>query len=142
MPKDVVSVRLKNSDKRITLIKLNRGRDDLCNKCCPYGSLNNNYPSPECPENKDVGLCDWCSSLPLRFAEYVPKEGEIERILGDKFDLVKRTIDLNSVIRVSDFVDSVCVGFCDLYTKDHSNCSSKNNLCILKDLLREKNGQQ
>ena len=116
----------------------------FCDSICPYGEkICSRLPDPEFPDKPTERFCDFCTRLgEIEGQEFcnnmVPVEGEIERVFPDFPDIIKVLEEENPLVKISDVIDEVCKGGCDMYSPDHSNCSSKNQLCILKGLLRSK----
>lgn len=104
---------------------------------CPYSrnEFCDNIPDPN--GEPDKSFLDYCNDLSYEnedsFAEAVPIEGTIEKVLG--IDLMETVIKKNPIVRVDKVIDTLCPDFCDQYSKDHKNCNSTNRTCILKKLL-------
>ena len=120
--------------------------DVICTQCCPYGSVCSKLRHPEHLDNPNLTLNDWCVDLSFSddkqtelsdLGQYYPKAGEIENLYPKENDFIQELIKTNSLVNINEFIDNVCSGFCDQYDSCHSNCSSKNQLCILKELFKK-----
>ncbi len=112
----------------------------MCTACCPYKDICERIPDPRNPEDKSLSFIDYCSSLnesdDEEYLNCVPVEGTIEKELRDIIpDIYQQIIKEENLVPVNKVIDSVCSGWCDLYSKDHTNCTSNNKLCILNSLF-------
>lgn len=138
-----------NTPKGTRLFTMRPTTDELeegelfCDSICPYGAnVCTRLPDPRYPENSDLCFCDFCDSLgetDASCSSMVPLDGEIERVFPDFPDIIKILGEEDPLIKVGEVIDSVCAGGCDLYNKDHSGCTAENSLCILKQILKDKN---
>lgn len=122
----------------------------ICETECPYGKICDKIIDPRNPNNPDFKFTDFCGDLGEimeeesesekskneDLTEYVPVEGTIEENLYDFPDIFQTLIEKNPMVRISDVIDKCCSSWCDSYTKDHSNCNTKNKLCIMHDLFK------
>lgn len=128
----------------ITLDTTRELSDVICTECCPYGKLCGSLRHPEFPDDNSKTLNDWC--VDVSFVDekkteindlgcYYPISGELENLYPEGSDSLKQIMNKNPIIRLNEFIDKVCSGFCDQYNPEHSNCTFKNQTCICKELL-------
>lgn len=115
----------------------------VCNMNCVYGRACINMSDPRDPDNKEKKFNSFCAALGKEGSEVedselqsmVPVPGTIEKNLYDFPDVFQQIIKNDPQVKLSEIIDNVCVGFCDSYTEDKSNCNSSNKLCILHSLF-------
>ena len=117
--------------------------DTVCSVCCPYGSICDKLRDPRCPENPKQTLNDWCNDVSMdkekvaatELAMYCPAEGSIEQLYEGDSDAMKQLLNLNPSVKLNTLIDTVCCGFCDMYNKEHTNCTFSNEMCICRGLF-------
>lgn len=122
--------------------------DTICTVCCPYGSICDKLRDPRCPSDDRKTLNDWCNDISMDgkkieatdLAMYCPAEGSIEQLYEDDDDSMKQLLRLNPSVKLSTLIDTVCCDFCDMYNKEHSNCTYSNEMCICRGLFSKKKG--
>lgn len=149
-----VLVKTPKGDRWFTMRPVTDELDDgeiYCDTVCPYGGeICTRLPDPRNPSNPEVRFTDFCNSLgdsdeehgveeDIELKKTVPLDGEIERVFPDFPDIIKIVNEENPLVRLGDVIDSVCEGGCEYYCPDHSKCNSSNSLCVLKELLKDKN---
>lgn len=124
-----------------------------CEGLCPYSESCDFLPDPRDPQNQQKGFMDFCGELQIAdlksnensdgpienpYLDCIPCDGTVEENLEDILgnETYKRLIESRKVVKIKDFVDNVCSGWCDYYEKDHSNCNQSNPLCILAKLYK------
>lgn len=101
---------------------------------------------PRAGAEEGLTFLDFCSELGTdevgvadeRTVNSVPVEGTIETELEDVVNIYESMVDKDPYVKLSDIIDCVCSGWCDVYTPDHSNCKSGNGSCILHSLFLNK----
>lgn len=118
--------------------------ETLCASKCPYGSICEKLRDPRDPSNPEKTLQDWCVEISFNdenldsvneLGSMVPAEGSIEALYDGESDSFKQLLELNPLVNLNTFIDTVCPGFCSFYDKDHSKCNMKNDFCICKGLF-------
>ena len=118
--------------------------ETLCASCCPYVSVCDKLADPRNPEDKNKRLIDWCNESSFTdstmttttdIAMMHPMAGEVEKLYEEDSEPFKQLTEQNPMIRLNDFIDTVCPGFCAHYNKDHTECRLDNDFCICKDLF-------
>ena len=121
--------------------------DTFCSTCCPYGPICGKLRDPRDPNNSEKTLTDWCNDISFTdetlettndYAIMHPMEGEIEKLYEEDSEPFQQLLNLNPLINLNTFIDSVCPGFCDKYSKDHCNCGLENDFCICRSLFVRK----
>ena len=119
------------------------GQKTVCEQHCVYRDICDKLKDPRDPDNDKSNFMEFCNSIPLEekdggiVCQYVPAPGSIENIQGAE-DLFQQLIKANPIIKVNEFIDTVCPTWCDSYNEFHSNCTSCNEMCILKNLFLKK----
>lgn len=128
----------------ITLDTTRELKDVICTECCPYGKLCGSLRHPEFPEDNSKTLNDWCIEVSFTnekhnevndLGYYYPMPGELENLYPEGNDSFKQLMQKNPIIRLDEFIDKVCSGFCDQYNSKHTNCTFENQTCICKELF-------
>lgn len=122
---------------------------DIRNVCtcetCPYGiELCRYLIDPRYPTIINRRFSDFCgtgNTELANFGDYVPVKGTLEDNLNDIEDFYKTLIRANPTVKLTDVIDKVCDGGCDMYKPDHSECTYSNNFCILRNLFKN-NGRE
>lgn len=115
----------------------------VCNVCCSYGRACLNLRDPRDPSNPEKLFQHFCTNLGKEGSEsedsdlqsMVPVPGTIEKNLGDFEDIYQQIIKSDPQVKLSQVIEKVCSGWCDMYNPEKSNCNSNNSLCMLKDLF-------
>lgn len=124
-------------------ITVEGGGKIVCDDCY-YSKICRYIPDPRYIDNKDYCFTDYCSDLSVDnsgnstdLCNMVPVEGELERLFADK-NIFENIENNNPLYRLSELIDKACPSMCELYDKDHSNCSLNNKLCIFRELFINK----
>lgn len=123
--------------------------ESLCNICSYGTSICDNLSCPIDPNDENIRFSDFCTGLgsgeilksdgteeTMDLSNYYPEEGTIEKELGDIIDINGCSIKFGRQVKITEVIDCICPGGCDLYNKEHSQCTSSNHICILRDLLK------
>lgn len=111
----------------------------ICDTKCPYGEVCGKLPDPRFPDDKSYCYIDFCQSLgegedkkSSDLSSMVPAEGELENLFKDNKPILKTILDTDPIVRLKKVVDCCCPEMCDLYKKDHSECSLENRMCFFR----------
>lgn len=114
-----------------------------CESVCPYGiKVCEAMPDPRDPSNKAKCFANWCTELGREadqdkiLVRSVPAAGTIESSLGDFKEIYQALLEKNPMVRLTEVIDCVCSGGCDMYNESHSNCNHENKFCILRNLFK------
>lgn len=114
----------------------------ICDTECPYGKICGKIRDPRDPDNPKLRFTNFCGDLgedaedeENDMSEYVPVEGTIEKGLYDFPDIFQTLIKDDPVVKISDIIEKFCKDWCDSYNEEHTNCNSKNKLCMLHNLF-------
>ena len=124
---------------------LPEGERIACDSVCKYGSKKCRLlRNPENPEDPDESFMDFCANLGCDdknsdLSQYIPCENTIEENLSDIDDVYQKLIKDNGFVRITEVIDSCCSEVCPMYSKNYENCTEKNDMCILRDLLKNNN---
>ena len=126
--------------------------DLICEVACPLNSVCDKLKDPRDLNDETACFNDFCLAIgdPDKSAEEILNDESQENLMPDiedvlKFaeetnhDIYQEIIDSDPYVKLADVIDCVCgeEGFdCSFYSKDHSNCTSKNGLCILKRFFK------
>ncbi len=144
-----VTVKTQDGDKEVVMapISVDTTREltnVICTECCPYGKVCGKLRHPAHLEDKGLTLNDWCVELSFtdekmtevnELGSYYPMAGEVEKLYPDNSEPLQQLLEENPIIRLNEFIDKVCSGFCDQYNPEHSNCSFDNQTCICRELF-------
>ena len=116
----------------------------ICNQCS-YRNICSEIPDPNCPDDKDRSLIDFCGELgtaPDEDADLInaiPAPGSLERVFEGKSESVfKALINKNPLVHLQDVISKVCSGWCDDYDEEFTKCNECNSSCMLHDLFMGK----
>lgn len=127
----------------------NNPEELFCNTC-PLHGFCNLIPDPRDPENKEVTFMDFCGATgdqsisetlsSDKYENLLPVVSDVieyTKVLGS--DVYQKIIEKDPYVKLSEVIDCMCGegGYpCPMYNKEHSNCSSSNLVCVLKNLFR------
>lgn len=123
-----------------------------CDKICPYGiKVCECLKDPMNPDDENRNFIDFCSNVGQFFVKdddkddtdtlenltenYMPAEGTLEENLYDIDNFFEKAIKEKNLVKIGDVIDSVCPDACIFYNKEHSACTSTNEICMLHNLL-------
>lgn len=127
--------------------------DELaCDTVCPLNNICDKLRDPRNSEDNTYSFNDFC--LAAGDTEKTPEEilndSSIENlvpVIEDvakyaeevDMDIYQEIIKSDPLVKLSDVIDKMCGpdGYaCSLYNEDHSNCTAKNGLCVLKSMFK------
>ena len=128
-------------------IHLETEDEHACDHCSYFGKCDK-FLNPETPDDKESSFMEFCSDLGIPSEEgeavdkeilsYIPQEGTLEENISDLADVYQALIKKKGYVSLGKVIDCICKDTCPLYNEEHSNCSSKNSLCLLEDLIKSK----
>ena len=124
----------------------------VCDKICPLNNICDKIEDPRNRGNAEFNFNDFCLAAgdSDRPAEDILNDETIENLMPvmedvakyleeNNQDLYQELIKDNPLVKLSDVIDCVCGpdGYsCSMYNQEHTNCTSKNGLCVLKSMFK------
>jgi hypothetical protein len=110
---------------------------------CPYGEKAcEAMRNPMAPDDKDQNFMDFCvnvEELDKDLMGWIPIEGTVEEnvpdLIGDYFDTLRED---GGYVKLNDVIDGICSDACPLYNKEHSDCTTTNEICMIHNLLKKR----
>ncbi len=125
--------------------------DLLCEKC-PLYDICDKVRDPRDLNNEDLNFNDFCLSGGKRddtaddllndeyMGDFLPSIEDFLKYTEEvNKDVYKQLLETHPLVDLNKVIDCVCGpdGYaCSFYNPEHSECTSKNGLCILKSLFR------
>lgn len=126
----------------------NEIKELICNQCSYYKKCDK-FLNPETPADKESSFQEFCSDLgtptegnskiDTSLIDYIPVEGTLEENISDLQDVYEVLIKKNGFVKLVDIIDCVCKESCPYWNKEHTDCKSTNEFCLLEDLIKKSN---
>lgn len=123
-----------------------------CETRCPLNGICDKLRDPRHPDDGEYSFNDFCLCTGDKGRDeadvinddtldgYMPVIEDVLKFAeGTNTEIYQEIIKANPYVKISDLIDNVCSedGFgCTMYDKEHSRCTSKNGMCILKKLFK------
>lgn len=130
----------------------NKPEELICETACPLQDVCNRIKNPNEMEDDISCFNDFCLSVGDKdksaeqtlndpdHENLMPVVEDVLKFLEDfDMDIYQEIIKTNPYVKLADVIDAVCGqdGYaCAMYNPEHSNCTRKNGLCILKTLFK------
>lgn len=126
--------------------------DLICEKHCPLDGICDKLRDPRNMSDEEGSFMDFCLAAGQKgksddeimndetITNLAPDMGDVIKwVEGVDSDIYQALIKDNPLVNLNQVIDNVCGpnGYaCGFYNEEHSNCTSKNGLCILKSLFK------
>jgi len=124
----------------------------VCDAICPLNNLCDKMRDPRDMNDNEASFNDFCLAAgdKDKSAEDILNDESIENLMPvmedvAKFaeetdtDIYQDLIKANPLVKLGDVIDCMCGpdGYaCSMYDPEHTNCTSKNGLCVLKSMFK------
>jgi hypothetical protein len=126
--------------------------DLLCEKFCPLNDICDKLKDPRNMGDDEASFMDFCLAAGQKdkTEEEIMNDESITNLIPDlegviKFadatntDIYQELIKSHPLVDLNDVIDHVCSenGYnCPMYNKEHTGCTNKNGLCVLKSMFK------